>query len=59
MPNTYVLQDRFDPRLYFKGLDEVSSHPSFTANACKAPVFIESEANMLEVTHNLKKIKIS
>lgn len=57
--SNYILQDKLDSRLYYKGLDEVSGRPAFTADECRSPVFNESEANILEVNHNLKRININ
>lgn len=54
----YILIDTLTKELYFKGIDEIHSKPSFTYYMKNAIRVNEDEARMLAQQYNLKIIKI-
>lgn len=55
----YILLDKINNDLYFKGIDEIYNKPSFTYYMENAIRVNEDEAIMLSQQYNLEIIKIN
>lgn len=58
MEDKYILQDVFDRRLYFKGIDANTSCRAFTANEDNATIYNKQDARLLALSYNLTIIKV-